>query len=693
MTIKTVVFSALGALAMMAVGKFTWEAQDSWRAYSRALDQRSFSASADQFIKGTYVILLERLATDNALQAPAAADDSVRAKIDAFRKSIAEQFDPALKMIEQRSFANKAALIDDLKAKLDRANDVRRQADASIRQPREQRDEALRKGFAPTVTAMVNASLSLWYTAVYATAKGDSDLEQLAVVKEIGWKMREFSGIARAAVAGAIAAGTPIPADRLPLIADNGARVTALWLVLENLAKDPQTSPAIIQAMQEARDKYFKGFVPLVEEMRKVGEGGKYPMSAAQFVDTTNPQIDSLLAVMRAAGAASDGRTQQLIDAAFDHLLFALAVLVLCIAIAAGSGAAVLVQVTRPLTALAGAMRKLAEGNYDVTLPGLERNNEVGDVAQVAELLKVKAIERAELEARAKQTEAERAAERKAEMHRLADQFQQAVGQVVGTVSSTATQLEAAATTLTKTADATQQRATVVAAASEEASTNVQTVASATEEMSSSIGEIGRQVQESNKIANEAVSQAQRTDDRILKLSQAASRIGDVTQLITSIAEQTNLLALNATIEAARAGEAGKGFAVVAQEVKQLAAQTAKATNEISSQITEMQSATQDSVAAIKEIGGTITRISEIATTIASAVEEQGAATHEIARNVQQAAAGTTQVATNITEVNRGAAETGAASAQVLSSARSLAGESNRLKAEMDKFMATVRAA
>ena len=693
LTIKTVVFSALGALAVMAIGKIGWEAQQGWSAYSRALDQRSFSASADQFIKGTYVILLERLATDNALQAPPAADDAVRTKIDGFRKSIAELYDPALKMIEQRGFANKAALVDDLKAKLDKANDVRRQADASIRQPREQRDEAFRKSFAPTITAMVNASLGLWYAAVYSTAKGDSDLEQLAVIKEIGWKMREFSGLARAAVAGAIAAGTPIPADRVAFIADNSARVTALWLVLENLTKDPRTSPAILQAMQDARGKYFKGFVPLIEEMRKAGESGKYPTTAPQFVDTTNPQIDSLLAVMHAASSASDGRAQQLIDTTFNDLLFSLALLALCMIIVAGSVAAVLVQVTRPLTALSGAMRKLAEGSYDVTLPGLERNNEVGDVAHVADLLKLKAIEKAELEAKAKRTEAERAAERKADMNRLAEQFQQAVGGIVETVSSASTELEASARTLTKTAETAQQLSRSAAGASETASSGVQSVASASEEMAASVDEIGRRVQESSQIAAQAVGQAEKTDERIAKLAQAASRIGDVTQLITSIAEQTNLLALNATIEAARAGEAGKGFAVVAQEVKQLAAQTAKATSEISGQISEMQSATQDSVVAIKEISGTIGRISEIAASIASAVEEQGASTREIARNVQQAAGGTTQVAANITDVSRSAVETGSASAQVLSSAQSLAGESKRLKQEVDKFVATVRAA
>jgi methyl-accepting chemotaxis protein len=350
--------------------------------------------------------------------------------------------------------------------------------------------------------------------------------------------------------------------------------------------------------------------------------------------------------------------------------------------------------IVRPVSGLTSGMKELAGGNFDVVLPGLDRSDEIGEMAQAVETFKVLAAEKAKREAEEKQAEeARQAAQRRAEMHRLADQFQAAVGGIVETVSSASTELEAAAGTLTKTAEVTQSLSGAVAAASEQASANVQSVASATEEMTSSVNEISRQVQESAKIANEAVTQARETDGRITALSQAAGRIGDVVKLITAIAEQTNLLALNATIEAARAGEAGRGFAVVASEVKALAAQTSKATEEISTQIAGMQTATQESVGAIKAIGETIGRISQIASGIAAAVEEQGAATQEIARNVGEAAKGTAQVAVNITDVNRGAGETGAASGQVLSSAQSLAGESNRLKLEVDRFLSTVRAA
>jgi methyl-accepting chemotaxis protein len=351
-------------------------------------------------------------------------------------------------------------------------------------------------------------------------------------------------------------------------------------------------------------------------------------------------------------------------------------------------------SVSKPLSAMRSAMIELANGNFAIKLPGLGRADEIGEIAQAVEAFKIKAEEKARIDADTKITQDQAAAQqRKADMIKLADGFEAAVGQIVETVSSASTELEASAGTLTSTAARAQELTTMVAAASEEASTNVQSVASATEEMASSVNEISRQVQESARMATEAVDQARKTNDRVGELSKAAARIGDVVELINTIAGQTNLLALNATIEAARAGEAGRGFAVVASEVKALAEQTAKATGEIGQQISGIQAATQESVGAIKEISGTIEKLSEISSTIAAAVEEQGAATQEISRNVQQAALGTQQVSANITDVQHGADETGSASSQVLSAAQSLSGESNRLKLEVGKFLASVRAA
>jgi methyl-accepting chemotaxis protein len=349
--------------------------------------------------------------------------------------------------------------------------------------------------------------------------------------------------------------------------------------------------------------------------------------------------------------------------------------------------------ISTPIRNLGALLEKLAKGE-EAEITGTDRKDEIGMIARAVNGIRLMLAEKGRREAEEKMVTEQAASEqRRAEMHKLAEDFEAAVGSIVNAVSTSAGELEMAANTLTGTADNTQRLSTMVASASEQASSNVQTVASASDEMAASVSEIGRQVHESSTIAGEAVKQAERTDARITELSQAAQRIGDVVQLITEIAEQTNLLALNATIEAARAGEAGRGFAVVASEVKALAAQTAKATGEIGSQIASMQTATQDSVAAIKEINGTIRHISDIAAAIAAAVEEQSAATQEISRNVQQAAQGTIQVADNISEVSDGANATGAASSKVLTAAQQLSGQGRTLRAEVDRFLATVRAA
>ena len=456
-------------------------------------------------------------------------------------------------------------------------------------------------------------------------------------------------------------------------------------------------APRLADRLEEARKKFdaIHGDFTAVEAAAMAADNAT-AVRLTKALAGRNDELRAFMAAvtedvdraMQSVSAAASAETAQTITVTIAAIGAALAVVL--------TFAFLMVQfgVVRPLDRLVAAMRELAAGHFDIALPGLGRRDEIGAIAAAVEAIKIKAAEKARQEADAKKAaEDQAAAERKATMRRLADDFEKAVGAIVDGVSSASTELEAAADTLTKTAETTQQLSAVVASASEQASSNVQSVASATEEMTGSVGEISRQVQESSNIALEAVKQAQATDARITELSRAAARIGDVVKLITSVAEQTNLLALNATIEAARAGEAGRGFAVVASEVKALALQTAKATEEISSQIAGMQSQTVLSVTAIKEIGATIGRISEIAATIAAAVEEQGAATAEIARNVQEAAKGTGQVAVNIVDVNRGAGETGSASAQVLASARSLSSESSHLKIEVDKFLATVRAA
>lgn len=399
----------------------------------------------------------------------------------------------------------------------------------------------------------------------------------------------------------------------------------------------------------------------------------------ARLVTTMVLQLLFMLA-LGIGGALSTGGSTSL-------LLSALAVV--GAAIVCFAGFATMRAIQEPMRQLNDTLVNIVQDKLDNRIV-IERDDEIGEALRNLQTVQT-LVRFSRDEVQAVQRRAE--AQRKADMTKLADGFEAAIGEIVETVSSAATELEASASTLSSTAGRAQELATAVATGSEAASSNVHSVASAAEEMSSSVREIGRQVQDSSRIASEAVSQAHATTERVSELSRAASRIGDVVELINAIAGQTNLLALNATIEAARAGEAGRGFAVVASEVKALAEQTAKATGEIGQQVGGIQAATQDSVSAIGEISGTIARLSEIASAIAAAVEQQGAATQEIARNVQQAAQGTQQVSSNVGHVQRGASETGSASSEVLSAAQMLSRDSNRLKLEVGKFLNSVRAA
>ncbi|MGM4903368.1 methyl-accepting chemotaxis protein [Tardiphaga sp. 866_E4_N2_1] len=368
-------------------------------------------------------------------------------------------------------------------------------------------------------------------------------------------------------------------------------------------------------------------------------------------------------------------------------------ILSLAIAVIVGIGAAILMvrDVSAGIRGIVTPMQALSAGDLTAVVPHQGEATEIGGMADSLQVFKQALIAKKAAD-EAASVDAEEKIRRSERVDAITRAFENLIGEIVETVSSASIELEASASTLTSTAERSEQLTVAVSKASDEASTNVQSVASATEEMSASVNEISRQVQDSADIASQAVGQARATNDRIGELAKAAARIGDVVELINTIADQTNLLALNATIEAARAGDAGRGFAVVASEVKLLAEQTAKATGEISLQISGIQTATQQSVDAIREIGNTIGRMSEIASTIASAVEQQGAATREISRNVQQAAHGTQQVSSNITDVQCGASETGSASSQVLSAARSLSSESSRLKLEVRNFLTSVRA-
>jgi methyl-accepting chemotaxis protein len=487
-------------------------------------------------------------------------------------------------------------------------------------------------------------------------------------------------------------------------IEEKEAAEKTLATVVESNTKIRQSYEPMITSPEERAlytewskiwDEYKKGTQEVMALSRK--DAGKFPRDAHELntktVNKIGLQADEIL--KKDIDLNNTGADKAAKDADENYsFAFALLAVILGVAVIVGISVGIYLirDVSSGIASIVKPMQALGHGDLAAQVPHQGEKTEIGSMADVLQVFKEALIaKRAADEAAARDAEAK--IERGRRVDGITRDFESMIGEIVETVSSASTQLEASAGTLTATAERSRELTTTVAAASEEASTNVQSVASATEEMASSVNEISRQVQESARMAGAAVDQARTTTDRVSELSKAAARIGDVVELINTIAGQTNLLALNATIEAARAGEAGRGFAVVASEVKALAEQTAKATGEIGQQISGIQAATQDSVGAIKEISGTIEKLSEISSTIAAAVEEQGAATQEISRNVQQAAEGTVQVSSNIADVQRGASETGMASSQVLSAAQSLSSDSNRLKLEVGKFLHAVRAA
>ncbi|CCD92399.1 putative methyl-accepting chemotaxis receptor/sensory transducer protein (fragment) [Bradyrhizobium sp. ORS 375] len=524
-------------------------------------------------------------------------------------------------------------------------------------------------------------------------ASADASLTPLLSIARITQDLRITAGGRAAMLAPALGAKRPLSVAEQSNIDRAQGRVEVDRERIESSIDQLGNPPKVAQAMTEAVDAYFNNAAGLIEkEIAASRNNTSYTLTPEQLGGTVVPPIGKFLTVRDNAIAEAKARAEAARDDAFLMLAVGAGAVVGLLGLLGVVTFMLRRRVIAPLAALTDVVGELAAGRDEVSIPASDRQDEIGTLAGSLQVFKDALVAKKTAD-RAAAVEAEAKIQRGQRVDTITRDFETIISEIVEVVSSASTALESSAGTLTATAEQSERLAITVASASEEASTNVQSVASATEEMSSSVTEISRQVQDSARVANEAVKQAQRTNDRVGELAKAAGRIGDVVELINSIAGQTNLLALNATIEAARAGEAGRGFAVVASEVKALAEQTAKATDEISQQINGIQAATQESVNAIREIGETIERMSEIASTIASAVEEQGAATQEISRSIQQAAHGTQQVSSNITDVQRGASATGQASTQVLDAAKSLAGESSRLKLEVSRFLGSVRAA
>jgi methyl-accepting chemotaxis protein len=563
----------------------------------------------------------------------------------------------------------------------------------AVRKPKGERGGDYAKRFTDESSALL-ARLDALSTELGALAShADSIVDQLLALKQMAWLLRNFGGDATVLVSRSLEDTRPTPADqeRYARLLGN---IEAAWAAIESLVAKTRQPTEISQAIAQTKQGYFESsYMALRDRLFNAPLKGEKPeMNLTEWVNYGVGRLATAVNLAERALEAAERQASERRAEAMRDLILQLVLLAGALVLTAAAILEVRRRVINPLSRIRDAMLDLAGGNLLVDTPFADRKDEIGALAGALSTFKTNAVDKAQIEEQQRK-QASRTLDRQQTMVQYISEFEDEMSRSLSSLGSASEQMKDTSSGMSSISVETNAQVKLAEKASGEAALNVQGVASASEELSTTIADIGRQATQAAEIAGRAVQQTKDTDRTVQGLADTASRIGEVVGLISSIAAQTNLLALNATIEAARAGESGRGFAVVASEVKLLATQTAKATEEISQQITAIQRVANDAIVAIGAIGGTIGKVSEVATTIAAAVEEQGAATREISRNTQRAAEGTKEVSTNISGVTTGANATGAAAESVMTAAGVLDSEAKNLRDQINTFLNQIRAA
>jgi methyl-accepting chemotaxis protein len=693
LTVSALLKTVILVTSFCVVVGFSLNAWDSWGRLQAASRIAVIADASANIFKAMHNLRTDRSTTNRMLN----SDGQMDADIEKYLRNIRDTEMPAmanaLGLLGGLDFPQQQTLVPEFDRVFKTMTTLQKEFWEAMAKPKASRRPELAKEYMTTASAMLETLEKLSGTLAGTVNHQDATIDPLLAIKQIAWLLRNTAGEASLIVSTGLSSGKITPETRLAYTKYSGG-IDAAWGALELTASGMQLPQAISSAIAATKTAYFEpSYLALRDRLlNQIVAGEKTELNANQWTPVTVGRLGAAVAVAEGALDAAKDHAANLYATARRSLVMQLVLLTGALALAFGAMTIVTRRVIKPLLTMRDAMLKVAAGDLHVDTGYAAREDEIGALAGALETFKQQAADKVRIEAQENERNAGATARQQA-IESYVGEFESLVRQTLNQLGDASGQMRTTSAGLSTISRQTNERVQVAEKASGEASMSVETVAAASEQLSASINDISQQAAHAAGIASRAVGQARDTDGTVQGLAQSAGRIGEVVGLINTIAAQTNLLALNATIEAARAGEAGRGFAVVASEVKSLASQTAKATEEISEQIADIQKVAGEAIDAIKNIGGIIGEVNEVATAIAAAVQQQGAATQEITRSTQFAAQGTKNVSDNITGVKADADAAAAAADDVKQASQTLETQSQQLGSQVTDFLGKIRAA